>query len=639
MLSCIHNATYLELLVTKDLLPLTVAIALMTPMGAHDTNAQSRPERVDLLIRGGTVIDGTGAPGTRSDVAVKDGRVWAVGPGLLVLPHTVIDAHDKVVTPGFIDAHNHSPPQLAQPEHHLNETFIRQGVTTVVGGPDGEISPADLRRLLAEYRKTGVGSNVAFYVGHNAIRTEVMGQNQDRAPTTSELERMRALVRDGMQAGAVGFSTGLMYSPGLFSETDEIIALAKEAAPFHGIYESHVRDPHRALLQSNWEAIEIGRQARIPVDLTHLTTPGKNHRGLMKAVIEQIENARRNGIEVVADQYPYTGVATGPLDHLLNYPAELHLQAHSVEALKAALRDSTQRGEIRRETLTGGASGFSLYKSSGPSSILILVCPGCERYEGQFISDVAAEKQVDGFDAVVALLLSTQSDIIVSMGGFFEDDMQALMKKPWVMVASDGAIPTPNAIGPHPRYTGTFPRVLGHYVRELHLLTLADAVRKMTSAPADFLGLKGRGRLTVGAVADIVVFDPARIIDRSTWKKPLASPVGVSDVIVDGVEVLKDGTMTGNAPGRYLKRGGESEALAPAANRAGGPPTGDSTLAKLRSIPNWGCGDKPIEVGSNIRSISISRRGDSQNLRSTFRVMSRADRTVATMGGTSNGGP
>jgi N-acyl-D-aspartate/D-glutamate deacylase len=551
---------------TKDLLSLTAAFALLTPMGAHDTNARGRPEPVDLLIRGGTVIDGTGAPGRRADVAVKDGRVWAVGADLHVLPHTVIDAHDKVVTPGFIDSHNHSPPQLAQPEHHLNETFIRQGVTTVVGGPDGEISPADLRRLLAEYGKTGVGSNVAFYVGHNAIRTEVMALNQDRAPTTSELERMRALVREGMHAGAVGLSTGLMYSPGLFSETDEVIALAKEVAPFHGIYESHVRDPHRALLQSNWEAIDIGRQAGIPVDLTHLTTPGKNHRCLMTAVIEQIESARRDGIEVVADQYPYTGVATGPLERVLNYPAELHLQKHSAGTLKAALRDSTQRAEIRRETLTGGASGFSLYKSSGPSSIMILVCPGCERYEGKFISEVAAEKQVDGFDAVVALLLSTQSDIIVSMGGFFEDDMQALITKPWVMVASDGAIPRSNAPGNHPRYTGTFPRVLGHYVRELHLLTLEDAVRKMTSAPANFLGLKGRGCLVAGAVADIVVFDSTRIIDRSTWKNPLTSPVGVSDVIVDGVEVLKDGTMTGNAPGRYLKRGGDSEALAPPAN-------------------------------------------------------------------------
>jgi N-acyl-D-amino-acid deacylase len=231
------------------------------------------------------------------------------------------------------------------------------------------------------------------------------------------------------------------------------------------------------------------------------------------------------------------------------------------EAIRAALRDAAQRAQIRRETLTGGADGFSLYKSSGPSSLLILVCPGCEQYEGKFIADVAAEKQVDGFDAAASLLLNTSADIAVSMGGFFEEDVQALMKQPWTMIASDGAIAGPGN-SPHPRYTGTFPRVLGHYVRELHVLTLEDAVRKMTSAPADFLGLQGRGRLAVGSAADIVVFDPARVIDRSTWKDPIAPAEGISDVIVNGVPVLKAGTMTGKAPGQYLKRGGGVQALA-----------------------------------------------------------------------------
>jgi N-acyl-D-aspartate/D-glutamate deacylase len=539
----------------------TAAItAVLTVTSA--AQVQAKPERVDLLIRGGIVIDGTGAPRRHADVAVKNGRVFAVGTDLHVLPEAVLDARDMIVAPGFIDAHNHSPPGLAKPALHLNETYIRQGVTTVVGGPDGETSPANLQALLADYRKNGVGTNVAFYVGHNAIRSEVMGTNQDRAPTSGELDRMRDLVRAGMQAGTVGFSTGLMYSPGLFSQTDEVIALAKETAPFHGIYESHVRDPHRALLQSDWEAIEIGRKAHVPVDLTHLTTPGKNNRGLMKAVIDLVETARREGIEVVADQYPYPAVATMPLEHVLNFPSKLEL--HSSEQIRAALRDPAQRMRIRHETITGGASGFSGYKASGPDSLLILVCPGCERYEGKFVSEAAAEKQVDGFDAIVALLFSTHSDIVVSAGGFFEEDVQRLMKKSWVMIASDGAIPgaDPSA-GVHPRFTGTFPRVLGHYVRELHLLTLEDAIRKMTSAPADFLGLQGRGRLAAGASADIVVFDAALIIDRSTWKNPAVPSIGVLDVIVDGVPVLKDGAMTGKAPGRFLKRGGESEKLTP----------------------------------------------------------------------------
>jgi len=532
------------------------------------TAGRAATPTADLLIRGGIVIDGTGLARTRADIAVTAGHIQAIGPDLKLAARTTIDARGKVVAPGFIDAHNHSPPQLAQPLLHLNESFVRQGVTTVVGGPDGEISPADLQKLLTAYHRTGVGTNVAFYVGHNSIRSEVMGKNQDRTPTATELVRMRALVRDGMQAGAVGLSTGLMYSPGLFSETDEVVALARETAPFHGIYESHVRDPHRALLQSNWEALEIGRQAGVPVDLTHLTTPGKQHRGLMKAVVEQIESARRQGLQVVADQYPYNAVATGTLWSVLKYPPELPLPhgRHEAftqseqEAIRAALRDRAKRAQIRRETLTGGADGFSLYKSSGPSSLLILVCPGCEQYEGKFIADVASEKQIDGFDAAASLLLNASADIVVSMGGFFEEDVQALMKQPWTMIASDGAIAVPGESA-HPRYTGTFPRVLGHYVRELHVLTLEDAVRKMTSAPADFLGLQGRGRLAVGATADIVVFDPARITDRSTWKNPVAPPEGVSDVIVNGVPVLKGGTMTGKAPGQYLKRTGAAETL------------------------------------------------------------------------------
>jgi N-acyl-D-amino-acid deacylase len=539
---------------------LSVAVVGLTVLAAG-ASANNAAEPVDVLIQGGTVIDGTGAPRRRVDVAIKGERIWAMGSDLQVTPAAVIDAGGQIVAPGFIDAHNHSPPQLTTPGLHLNETFIRQGVTTVVGGPDGEISPGDLRQLLAAYRKTGVGTNVAFYIGHNSIRSEVMGKSQNRAPTAVELERMRALVRAGMAAGAVGFSTGLMYSPGLFSETDEVVALAREVAPFHGIYESHVRDPHRALLQSDWEAIEIGRQAGIPVDLTHLTTPGRNNRGLMNAVIALIENARHDGMEVVADQYPYTGVAVATLQEVLRYPQEIHLP-HAAGPVKAALRDPAKLALIRRETSSGGTSGFSYYKSSGPASIQILVCPHCEQYEGKFISEVAAEKQVDGFTAVVDLLLASEDDIVVSLGGFFEEDVQVLMKQPWTMIASDGAIPRAQDRS-HPRYTGTFPRVLGHYVRDLHLLTLEDAIRKMTAAPADFLGLTGRGRLEVGAAADIVVFDPQTIADRSTWKNPSTASVGVSAVLVNGVRVLSGGSMTGHAPGRYLERGGATRALVP----------------------------------------------------------------------------
>jgi N-acyl-D-amino-acid deacylase len=515
---------------------------------------------LDLLVRGGMVVDGSGAPRMRRDIGVRDGRIVAVAGELGAPARTVIDAAGLLVTPGFIDVHNHSVPQLADRGLHLDETFIRQGVTTVVGGPDGEYSPRAIRKLLEAYGDNGVGPNIAFYIGHNGIRTEIMGEAQDRAPTADELDRMRACVREGMQMGTVGFSTGLMYSPGLFSATDEVVALAKEVAPFGGVYESHVRDPHRALLQSNWEAIEIGRQAGVPVDLTHLTTPGKHHRGLMKAVIRQIEDARRDGVEVVADQYPYHGVAVASLDRVLKYPPELGLQG--LPEIKLALQDSVTRGLIRRETLTGGTKGYSSFKASGAASILVLVCPGYERYEGRFLSDIAADRQRDGFDTAVELILEAEGEITVSQGGFYEEDVRLLMVQPWTMIASDGAIPVPGGVPKsHPRFTCTFPRVLGHYVRGLRLITLEEAIRKMTSLPADFLGLTGRGRLEVGAAADIAIFDATAVEGPSTWKEPLTVPVGISSVVVNGTLVLQSGSMTGAAPGRFVKRGGGSDAV------------------------------------------------------------------------------
>jgi len=553
--SCVASAALLAVL----------AMSSLNAAGAAPTR-----EPVDWLIRGGTVIDGTGAPRRRADIAIKDDHIVALGTDLEVTPARTFDATGLILAPGFIDAHNHSGPVLGkparatEPDIHLNERYIRQGVTTVVGGPDGETSPNDLRRLLQSYRAEGVGTNVAYYVGHNSIRNEVMGANQDRAPSPAELERMRALVREGMQAGMVGLSTGLMYSPGLYSETDEVIALAKEVAPFHGIYESHVRDPHRALLQSNWEAIEVGRQAGIPVDLTHLTTPGRSHRGLMKAVIQQIETARQEGIQVVSDQYPYNAVAVMQLWATLNYPAPLLQQGR--EAIRAALKDPRQRADIERATLSGGDSGFSQYKASGATSILVMVCPGCESLQGKFISEIASARAVDGFTAIADLLANSSRDIIVSAGGFFEEDVHSLMRQSWSMIASDG-LPESRPLhlfsADHPRSTGTFPRVLGVYVRELRLLTLEDAVRKMTAAPADFLGLQGRGRLESGAAADIVVFDANTVGDRSTWQKPLEPPVGISDVMVNGEWVLRDSAMTGKAPGRYLHRGGTTEVLHP----------------------------------------------------------------------------
>lgn len=517
--------------------------------------------QVDLLIRGGTVVDGTGATGRVADVAISGSRIVEVGPALTSRARRVVDARGKVVAPGFIDGHNHSDGALVLSEGYLNERFVRQGVTTVVLGPDGGHSPASFQALLRALRDRGAGTNVAFYAGHNQIRTEVLGSDQDRSPNASQLAQMQNLVRQGMELGAVGLSTGLMYSPGLFSQTDEVVALAKQVAPFGGVYESHVRDPHRRLLQSDWEAIEIGRQAGVPVNLTHLTTPGKNNRGLMRAVIDLIENARREGVEVVADQYPYPAVATMQLWGVLNYPVDLGLQTR--DEIRAALRDSNKRTRIRRETLSGGVSGFSHFKASGPESILVLSSPDSPGYEGRFISEVAAERGVDGFDAVADLLASSRSNIIASMGGFYEEDMRLLMRRPWAMIASDGFVhlegfPAAKYSSGHPRTTGTFPRLLGKYVREEHVLTIEEAVRKATSATAQFLDLPERGKIVAGYIADVTIFDPQTIADRSTWKDPDAPPVGVEAVLVSGQFALRDGKMTGVAAGQFVRRGATS---------------------------------------------------------------------------------
>jgi N-acyl-D-amino-acid deacylase len=521
---------------------------------------------VDLLIRQGTVVDGTGAPPRVADVAVSGERIVEVGRHLKVSARQDMDARGMVVAPGFIDLHNHSDEALATAEGFLNEAFLRQGVTTVVLGPDGELAPAAIEALLQKYRDRGVGTNVAFYVGHNGIRTEVMGGEQNHAPGAAELARMEDLVRQGMESGAVGLSTGLMYSPGLFSETDEVVALAKQVKPFGGVYETHVRDPNKALLQSDWEAIDIARQASIPVDLTHLTTPGKNNRGLMRAVLDLIENARREGITVVADQYPYAAIATIQLWGVLAYPQDLAL--HDREAIRAALRDPDGRARIRAETLSGGRSGFSQYKASGPGSILVLSCPDLPAYEGRFITDIAAERGVDGFEAIVFLLENTRADIVVSLGGFYEEDMRRLMIKPWAMFASDGAVSGSNDSAggfssDHPRATGTFARVLGKYVREERVLTLEEAVRKATSAPADFLKLEKRGRISPGSIADLAIFDPRVICDRSTWKEPHAPPVGVVSVLVNGRFALRDGALTGIAAGQFVRRAAPAVVLNP----------------------------------------------------------------------------
>lgn len=513
-------------------------------------------EPFDLVIRGGNVIDGTGAPGYRADVGMRDGQIAAVGDLRDAEARDAIDASGLIVAPGFIDVHNHVPDKLPAIQGPLlNEGFVTQGVTTIVGGPDGALSPAGMLAAIERLERDGIATNYAFYVGHNGIRREVMG-NARRLATETEIERMQVLVRAGMELGAVGFSTGLMYEPGMFSNAAEVIELARQVRSFGGTYDTHTRDPVFDMMGSNREAIEVGRQARIPVKIGHIKPVGLHNRGRSVDEIGIIEAARASGLDVVADQYPYDGAASRTLEAIFVVPGvESRRAGPDRETLRSALADPARRQALKQATEQGIDGGFSWVKAVGYGSLRIVDAPDDPQLVGKNIESFAAERALVPFDLLAELMLEHPRPILVTLGALEESDLRAELAMPWVMICSDGGYLDPNATGPiHPRYTGSFTRVLGHYVRDVKLFSLAEAVRKMTSLPADHLHLADRGRIRTGNVADITVFDAARVRDRSTWTDPAALSEGIRHVVVNGVKVLGDGRMTGATPGRLVKR-------------------------------------------------------------------------------------
>lgn len=505
------------------------AIGLLAAALALGGGAQ--PERVDLLIRGGTIYTGESEPFT-GDVAVKGDRIRAVGPRLSYRASKVIDARGMVVAPGFIDPHTHMGADLASDDARtrLVPAFMMQGVTTAVIGNDGGGEP-DVAMLLRRWRTKPVGINYAAFVGFGAVRSMVVGAD-DRAPTPGELEVMRASVGAAMCQGALGLSTGLFYAPQSFAQLDEVVALAREAGRRGGLYDSHIRDESSysiGLAAAVDEAISVGREAGLPVNISHIKALGVDVHGQAPAIIARVEAARAAGQRVTADQYPWTASGTSLAAALVPRWAQDGGRA----ALLARFDDAAVAARLRTEMAE------NLRRRGGASELLIT--EGAQR--GRRLSEVAGAG--DPIEAAIAVI--RVADPAVASFNQTEGDIAAFMARPWVMTGSD-------ASAGHPRMFGSFARKYADYVVRRRVLTLREFIERSTSLTADTFGIADRGRLRAGAYADVVMFDPATFAERSTYEQPTALAVGVRAVVVNGVLAVENGALTGAAAGRGLAK-------------------------------------------------------------------------------------
>ncbi len=504
------------------------------------------PPTYDVVLVGGTVIDGTGSERFRADVAIRGDRIVAVSRSDIERAGAarVIDVTGKIVAPGFIDIHSHLEPLLRLP---AGESKARQGVTTVVGGPDGG-SPWPMGAYLDSAATLGVGINVAMLVGHNTIRQHVMGM-ENRAPTPSELAEMQGMVRQAMAEGAWGLSTGLKYLPGAFSDLDEVVALAEVAGQAGGIYTSHLREEGLDLLAGVAEAIEIGRRADVPIVLTHHKVVGQPMWGSSARTLAMVDSANAAGRKIRIDQYPYMATYTG-----IGILVPAWAMAGGNEAFFERLDDP-----MLRDSIVDGIV-FNLVNDRGGndlSRVQFARVSWMPELEGQTLGDWAEMRGLPptmetGAELVIDALRRGGANAIYHV--LNEADVEAIMRHPLTAIASDGRLVEPGEEHPHPRWYGTFPRVLGEYVREKGVITLEDAVRKMTSLPADHMGMEERGALSSGMIADVVVFDPETVADRSTFQDPHQYPAGIDFVIINGIVAVDDGTFNDVRAGRILRR-------------------------------------------------------------------------------------
>jgi N-acyl-D-amino-acid deacylase len=527
----------------------------------------------DVLIRNGRIIDGTGSPWYAGDVGIRGGRIAAIGT-LGGAARRTVDAAGMVVAPGFIDMLGQSEMSILVDPQLPSKIF--QGITTEITGEGSSAGPLndsivaadrdgyahygitpDWRTLggyFARLEKQGIGINLASYVGATQVRRMVLGDG-DRTPTAPELDRMKALVRDGMREGAVGVSTSLQYPPAPYAGTDELVALAAEAARLGGVYATHMRSEGDRIDAALDETFRIGREAGIPVEIWHLKVAGKRNWGRMAKVVARIDSARRAGIDVAADTYAYPAWFN-------SMSAFVPPWAHDggTAKLLERLRDPAMRRRIRREMLTPSGTWDNEWQEiPGPSAVIIGVVqnPALEQYMGKTLAQVAALRHTDAIETLLDLLVEDEGYTSVAVFGMSEPDVLLALEQPWVSIDNDSQGTSPDGLlgkeHPHPRAYGTFPRILRKYVREQPRLTLEDAIRKFSSLPAQRMRLGERGVLKVGMWADVVVFDPDSVRDRATFASPNQLSAGMRWVLVNGIPVIADGKATGALPGQVIR--------------------------------------------------------------------------------------
>lgn len=501
-----------------------------------------RAQEYDLIIRNGLIADGSGKPAVAADLAVQNGRIAVLGK-ISGTAKTEVDARGKVVAPGFIDVHTHSEDLGELP---AAENFLRMGVTAIVTGNCGG-SKLNVAEFFNKLETTKVSLNVATLIGHNTVRSDVMGGKFMRPPTDEELAKMKALVDQAMKDGAVGLSTGLIYLPGTFAKTEEIIELAKVAAAHGGIYASHMRHETTRIFEALDELFRIAREANLPAEVSHLKLSGPTAWGKADEVLAVLDKARAQGLKITHDQYAYTASSTGIAQMIPSEAREGTLKQF-IERLEDPAKKAQIVKEMKDTLLKSQRTDFSY--------AVIASYKKDKSLNGKNIVQAAQLKRgSDSLDDQIELILELEkngggSAVYHSMD---EPDLQKFLRAPFTMVASDAG---PRRLGesvPHPRGYGNNARVLGRYVRELKLIPLEDAIRKMTALPAQTFRLQDRGELKPGAWADIVVFDPAKVADPATFDDPHHYAVGFSDVFVNGVAVIADGKLTSARPGQMLR--------------------------------------------------------------------------------------